>query len=213
MSVITVKIYSEEGSAKGEMNLSPAVFGVPVKPHVLHQAVVAQQANSRRVLAHTKTRGEVRGGGKKPWRQKGTGRARHGSIRSPIWVGGGVTFGPRSDRNFSLKLNRKTRTSAIRMALSEKASDGSLVVIESLTFPEFKTKRMAGILSKLPSAGKKSLLVLPRSDEKTERSARNLPRVTTRNAGNLNVVELLNASALITTTDGVKRIEEIYRPK
>jgi len=164
-------------------------------------------------VAHTKTRGEVRGGGRKPWRQKGTGRARHGSTRSPIWVGGGVTFGPRSERNFEVKLNRKTRVAAIRMALTEKVADGKLIVLESLAFPEYKTKRMAGIMGKLPTVGRKTLLVLPVSDGKVSKSAANIPAVTTRNAGNLNVIDLVNNSALLTTREGVKRIEGIYGPK
>ncbi|OGL74210.1 50S ribosomal protein L4 [Candidatus Uhrbacteria bacterium RIFCSPHIGHO2_12_FULL_57_11] len=213
MKKLSTIVYTEEGKPTGEIDLNPAVFGVAVKPQVLQQAIIAQRANARRSVAHTKTRGEVRGGGRKPWRQKGTGRARHGSTRSPIWVGGGVTFGPRSERNFEVKLNRKTRVAAIRMALTEKVADGKLIVLESLAFPEYKTKRMAGIMGKLPTVGRKTLLVLPVSDGKVSKSAANIPAVTTRNAGNLNVIDLVNNSALLTTREGVKRIEGIYGPK
>ena len=213
MKKLSTIVYTEEGKPTGEIDLNPAVFGVAVKPQVLQQAIIAQRANARRSVAHTKTRGEVRGGGRKPWRPKGTGRARHGSTRSPIWVGGGVTFGPRSERNFEVKLNRKTRVAAIRMALTEKVADGKLIVLESLAFPEYKTKRMAGIMGKLPTVGRKTLLVLPVSDGKVSKSAANIPAVTTRNAGNLNVIDLVNNSALLTTREGVKRIEGIYGPK
>ena len=213
MKKLSTIVYTEEGKPTGEIDLNPAVFGVAVKPQVLQQAIVAQRANARRSVAHTKTRGEVRGGGRTPWLQKGTGRARHGSTRSPIWVGGGVTFGPRSERNFEVKLNRKTRVAAIRMALTEKVADGKLIVLESLAFPEYKTKRMAGIMGKLPTVGRKTLLVLPVSDGKVSKSAANIPAVTTRNAGNLNVIDLVNNSALLTTREGVKRIEGIYGPK
>ena len=206
-------VYNQKGEQAGKITLPEAVFGAKWNADLVHQVSQSFLSNKRQGSAHTKNRGEVSGGGKKPWKQKGTGRARHGSTRSPIWVGGGVTFGPRSERNFEVKLNRKTRVAAIRMALTEKVADGKLIVLESLAFPEYKTKRMAGIMGKLPTVGRKTLLVLPVSDGKVSKSAANIPAVTTRNAGNLNVIDLVNNSALLTTREGVKRIEGIYGPK
>lgn len=208
-----VTIKDIHGAAVGELELDPSVFGVAVKPTVIHEAVVAQQANARHAVAHTKTRGEVRGGGKKPWRQKGTGRARHGSIRSPIWVGGGITFGPRPDRNFSHRINRKKRTLAIRMALSEKAADDGLVVLDDLKAAEFKTKFVAGALKALGLGSRKTLLVLAGRDEKTAKSAANIPTLTTRNAENLNVIDLVGHRTLLTTRAAVERIVSLYKPK
>src|SRR3989338_825860 len=157
-------IYNQKGKEVGKISLPESVFGLKWNADLVHQVVVSMDSIARTSVAHTKNRGEVRGGGRKPWRQKGTGRARHGSTSSPIWVGGGVTFGPRSERNFEVKLNRKTRVAAIRMALTEKVADGKLIVLESLAFPEYKTKRMAGIMGKLQTVGRKTLLVLPVSD-------------------------------------------------
>ena len=127
---IKIKIYNQNAEAAGEMELSPKVFGVKVNHDLIHQAVVTQMANERQVIAHTKDRSEVRGGGRKPWAQKGTGRARHGSSRSPIWIGGGVTFGPRNDRNFKMRLNRKMKQNAMLMALSDKAAGDNFIVFD-----------------------------------------------------------------------------------
>ena len=213
MKNLSVAIYDQKGKPVGEQALTPAVFGVAVKPVVVHEAAVAQQANARPSLAHTKTRGEVRGGGKKPWRQKGTGRARHGSIRSPIWVGGGVTFGPRSERNFSVKINRRTRNLALRMTLSDKVADGMFLVLDSLTLPEYKTKSLLAVIGALPVKTRKTLLVLPVRDEKLTRSARNIPGIRTVNAASLSVMDILNAGRIVTSKEGVARIEAVYSPE
>src|SRR3989344_3231877 len=146
----TVKLYNQEGHPVGELVLEPTLFDVKPDAALVHAAVIAQEANARQVLAHTKGRGEVAGSGKKPWKQKGTGRARHGSRRSPIWIGGGVTFGPTKERNFSLKLNRKVRRKALAMVLSDKVVQEKLLAIDSLEMKEGKTKQIATLLKKLP---------------------------------------------------------------
>lgn len=146
---LKIKVYNQNAEAAGEMELSSKVFGVKANEALVHQAVVAQMANERKVIAHTKTRSEVRGGGKKPWAQKGTGRARHGSSRSPIWKGGGVTFGPRKDRNFKLRINKKMKQSAIFMVLSDKVTSNHLVVLDKISLTEFKTKIFNQILTGL----------------------------------------------------------------
>lgn len=142
-------VYNQEGAVTGSQELSDKVFGVGVKNEVVHQVAVAMMGNKRQVLAHTKGRGEVRGGGRKPWRQKGTGRARHGSIRSPLWVGGGVTFGPTKERNFSKKINTKMRRKAITMCLSDRVKDGKLVLLDGLSLKDGKTKEIVGVFEKL----------------------------------------------------------------
>ena len=144
------KVYNLEGKATGEIELSDAIFGVKIKPEIVHQVFTAQMNNRREPWADTKKRGEVRGGGKKPWQQKGTGRARHGSIRSPIWKGGGVTFGPLSVRNYKTKINDKLRRLALKMCLSDKASGAALWVVEDFKFAEPKTKLFANFLKALP---------------------------------------------------------------
>jgi large subunit ribosomal protein L4 len=149
---LKVKVYNQNAESVGEMELSPKVFGVKVKPALVYQAVVTQMANMRKVLAHTLIRSEVRGGGKKPWAQKGTGRARHGSSRSPIWRGGGVTFGPRKDRNFKMRLNKKMRQGAMLMALSDKVANEHFIVLDKLEMAEYKTKVFDGIVEKLADA-------------------------------------------------------------
>lgn len=213
MATLSTPIYNREGKAIGQQDLSPIVFGVTPKEAVLHEAMVAQMANARQPVAHTKTRGEVRGGGRKPWRQKGTGRARHGSSRSPIWVGGGITFGPRSDRNFSLKLNRRTKNLAVRMSLSSKVADGKLVVLDAFTMEQYKTKEVAALIHALPVKSNKILLVLPTREEKVTKSARNIPGLTTINAASLNVVDILGHGTVLTTAAGVDRMTAVLAPK
>jgi large subunit ribosomal protein L4 len=151
-----IKIYNQKGEAVGDLKLSDKVFGVKVNEALVYQAVVTQMANERQVLAHTKDRSEVRGGGKKPWRQKGTGRARHGSIRSPIWIGGGVTFGPTSARNFSKKINKKMKQKSIFMALSDKVANNNLVILDKLEMDEFKTKAFNEMIENLLNGSKKA---------------------------------------------------------
>lgn len=208
-----IPIYTQEGKIVGELEISPEIFGVGVKNFVIHQAVVAQMANARVALGHTKTRGEVSGGGKKPWKQKGTGRARHGSIRSPIWRGGGITFGPLSNRNFSQKLNRKVKRQAICMALSDKVAEKSLLVIDNLDLAEKRTKAVAGILKALPTKRGKILVALSKKEKESGRLAVNINRVTPIWAGSLNVVDLLKNVNLVTTVEGIKEMEKIYGNK
>lgn len=144
--MLKIAVYNQKGEQIGDQKLNEAIFGIKINPAVVHQAVIAQLANVRKVLAHTKTRGEVRGGGKKPWRQKGTGRARHGSIRSPIWIGGGVTFGPRKERNYKLKINKKVKQKSIFMALSDKVANSKFILLDVLELPAAKTKEMAKLI-------------------------------------------------------------------
>ncbi len=208
-----VAIYSREGKTAGTLELDSAIFGVKVKPAILHEAVVAQQANARVAIAHTKTRGEISGGGKKPWKQKGTGRARHGSIRSPIWRGGGITFGPRSNRNFSKKINSKVKRQAILMALSDKVASGALYVLESLGGDFSKTKDIAKIMRALPITKGKMLLALPSSEKRSGRLAANIARVSPIGVGSINVVDVLGNANLVTTVEGVKELSKMYKTK
>lgn len=209
MSMPSVKVYSLEGKAVGTKTLPDEIFGLPVRPEVVQQAVLAQRANARQPIAHTKTRAEVRGGGKKPWRQKGTGRARHGSIRSPLWKGGGVTFGPRNTRNFSLKLNKKVRRQALFMALSDKVAADQLVLLESLQLPAIKTKVMATLLKKLP-VGASILLVLPGKDESVVKSSRNISGLTPIRGDSLNVIDVLRHQSLLMPTSAIETIVKTF---
>lgn len=230
---IVIKKYNQEAEETGEQKLSSAVFGVKIKPELVHQAVVAQQANSRQILAHAKGRSEVRGGGKKPWKQKGTGRARAGSSRSPIWIGGGVTFGPTKERNFSLKINKKMKRSALLMCLSDKVKENRLILLDKIELDKIKTKKMNEILKKfenkfarkIESKEKKdgakkvkkenfsALLALGDKSENIIKSARNLQKVGTVRSDGLNIVDILKYKYLITTVDSVKKIEKIYLNK
>lgn len=209
---LTVKVYDVAGKAVAEERLNPSVFAVASNPTLVQAVVTAQLANARHAIAHTKTRGDVRGGGKKPWKQKGTGRARHGSIRSPIWKGGGVTFGPRSNRNFSKKVNRKAKQKALLMTLSDKAANGKLVLLNELAFPEIKTKRFAEILAKLP-VKRTVLTVLPARDEKVVLSTRNIPGVTAIRADSLNVYDILRHDCLLMPIASLPVIEKTYGAK
>lgn len=203
------KVYNQEGKEVKEIELSDAVFNVKVKPEVVHEVFVALRGNAREPWADTKGRGEVSGGGKKPWQQKGTGRARHGSIRSPIWKGGGVAFGPLSVRNYDTKVNKKTRRLAVRMCLSDKAQNGALCVVENFSLKESKTKLFASILKALPLKQKTFLVVTSGKDEAVMRASGNMKAVKTSRAEDLNVVDLLSKQAIITTAEGVKKIEEM----
>ncbi len=185
--------------------LKEEVFGVKARPHLLHQVVAMQLSNRRAGTASTKTKGFVRGGGKKPWRQKGTGRARAGSIRSPLWVGGGTIFGPQA-RDYSYRLPKKARREALLSALSLKNSDGRIIVLDKLEVAEAKTKLMRKVLEDLQV--KSALIVVPESDEKVERSARNLPAVKVLRAEGLNVHDLLRYEHLILTAESLRLLEE-----
>ena len=204
------KLFNQSGEEIGKVELPDRIFNVKVNPDLVHQVVLAQTANERKPLAHAKGRGEVRGGGKKPWRQKGTGRARHGSIRSPIWKGGGVTHGPLKEKDYSKKINKKSRQKALFMALSSKVRDGELKVVDSLELTEAKTKTMKGILERI--AGKGSvLLVQPDSNQKLVKASRNLPFAKTARADSLNVKDVLEKKLLILMKDSIPVIEKTYR--
>lgn len=206
-----VILYNQEGKSVGELDLDAALFDVKPNMALIHEALVAQKANSRQTLAHTKDRSEVAGTGKKPWKQKGTGRARHGSRRSPIWVGGGITFGPRSDRNYSVKLNRTAKRKALAMVLTDKVACDKFVAIETMVLPEAKTKTIAGLLKKLPSAGKKTLVVLEAANTAAARAARNLPRVTTLSAHSLNIADLLANDFVIASKEAIETITKTFK--
>ncbi len=200
---IVLNVYNTKGEVVGTHELDPRLFGVALKEGVVHLAVLAQHANARKVVASTKTKGEVRGGGKKPWKQKGTGRARHGSIRSPLWRGGGVVFGPRADRNFSLKINKKAKRKALTMVLSDKVSQGNVILVDAFTLSTPKTKEAFQVFNKLPIRSlddKKQgrvALVLSADMKEARRSARNIPFVEILGAQNLNVVDLLQAKKVV----------------
>ena len=203
----TLKLISFQGEQVGELELAEGVFGAPVHVPAMHQVVVAQLANRRRGTHSTKDRGEVRGGGKKPWRQKKTGRARHGSNRSPLWTGGGVTFGPKP-RDYSQKVNKKVRALAIRSALSLKVRDELMTVVESFDLAQPSTKEMLSFFAAV--GARKPLIVLPETDEIVVKSARNVPGAKVINMGNINVYDLLNAGTLVTTPQVISRLEEVY---
>lgn len=205
----TVPVYSATGANVGTTELPDQLFGVAVNPHVVAEAIRIQRANRRVAVAHTKTRGEVRGGGRKPWRQKGTGRARHGSIRSPIWAGGGVTHGPRSSRNYTLKLNAKIRRQALAMSLSDKVSASKFVVVEDLALAQPKTRGLTGILAKLP-VERPVLVAVPESNSPTYRASRNLRDVETIRADSLNVEAVVGARTFLVEKGALGRIVATY---
>ena len=204
------KTYNQIGEELAQTRLPSEIFDVKMDTDLVHQVAVAQMSNRRQVSAHTKDRGEVRGGGKKPWRQKGTGRARHGSRRSPLWKGGGVTFGPTKERNFKKKINQKMGRKALLMVLSAKVKSGTLIILDSLKIEKLKTKLMADVLSKLPCKEQSCLIALSSMDKDVIASARNLAKVQTRQAKDLNVLDLLNTKYLIVPKDAIKVIKEPF---
>ncbi len=206
-----VKVYNLEGKEAGELELAKEIFEVEGKEELVHQVVVAQNNNSRQNLAHTKIRSEVRGGGAKPWKQKGTGRARHGSRRSPIWIGGGITFGPRKDRNFSQKVNKKMKNKALCMVLTDKVKSGKIIVLDKLELAEAKTKKLAELLNKLPSKNNSTLISLAKKDEKIVKAANKLNKVGVLSADSLNVVDLLGKNYLVVDKAAIEKIVEVYK--
>ena len=202
-----VAIYNTNGEQVGEIDLNDSVFGIPVHESVLHDAVVAYLANQRQGTHDTKTRAEVRGGGRKPWRQKGTGRARHGSRSSPIWRGGGAVFGPHP-RDYSIKLPKKVRRLAMKSALSSKVENGDIVVLDDLRLEQPKTRDMVRILENL-KVDKKALVVTAAQDENVIKSTRNIVGVKPTTAGFLNVYDLMAHQTLVITRDAVSRMEEV----
>ncbi len=201
-----VNLYTWEGKATGTLDLPDAFFGVKPKAHVVHEVIVAQDANSREAIAHTKDRSEVSGGGKKPWKQKGTGRARHGSIRSPIWSGGGITHGPRSDRNFTVKINKKMKRLAIAMLLSDRVNDGAFVAVEDFAIPEAKTKYVAAMRKALPGTGTSALVIVTKGDAAMKRAAVNLPKTTTIHAHSLNARDLAKFRTIVASKAAIDEI-------
>ena len=204
----TVEVYNVQGEQVGELELSPGIFDAEVNEKLLFDVVQMLLAARRRGTANTKTRGEVRGGGRKPWRQKGTGRARHGSIRSPIWTGGGITFGP-SPRKYRYLLPKKMRRAALRSALTSRLAGKGITVLNELKLTAPKTKEIVQILNNLGLGGS-VLLVTGEADSNIYKSARNIPGVDTAVAGMLNVLDILNHDALLLTKDAVARIEEVF---
>jgi len=203
-------LYNQENKEIGTILLPKEVFEVKVNPDLVHQVVVSQMANKRRVIAHTKGRGEVRGGGRKPWRQKGTGRARHGSIRSPIWRGGGVTFGPTKNRVFKKKINKKMRRKALFMVLSAKVNEKLITVLDNLKLEKAKTNEISKILKKILPPKTSALMILPQKDEKILRAGKNIPKFRIIEARNLSALDLLSFKYLILAKEAVKKIQETF---
>ena len=203
-----VDLLNKEGKKVGDIELSEEIFNVEVNVDVMHEVVLNYLANQRQGTQSTKTRSEVSGGGKKPWKQKGTGRARQGSIRAPHWVGGGVALGPKP-RSYNYTVNKKEKRLAIKSMLSSKVLENELVVVESLPLKEIKTKEMARILNNLKVEGK-AVILLPEKDEIVQKSARNIEGVKTLQVGTINVYDLLKHKNLVVTEDTVKKLEEVY---
>ena len=203
-----VSLYNMEGKEVGTIELSDAIFGVEVNQHLVHMAVVQQLANNRQGTQKAKTRSEVSGGGRKPWRQKGTGHARQGSIRAPQWVHGGVAIGPKP-RDYRYSLNKKIKRLAMKSALSVKLKDENLLVLDSIRMEEFKTKTIVQMLKALNVEGK-ALIVMPEVDKKVIKSAANIPGVKTTLVNTLNVYDILNYDKFIVVQDAVAKIEEVY---
>ena len=204
----SARVVDQAGAVTGSFDLPEAVFGIEPNEPVMHQALLRQLANARQGTSSTKTRSEVRGGGRKPWRQKGTGRARQGSTRSPQWEGGGVVFGPHP-RSYRMDMPRKQRRLALRSALSAKAQDGGLVVLEAFTLEVPETRAVTTLLRSV-DAGKRVLVVLGSHNEMLEKSARNIAEVQVTLAGNLSVRDLLIAETVIVTRDAIEHIEEAF---
>jgi large subunit ribosomal protein L4 len=205
-----VNLYKKDGSVAGSIELSDAIFAVPAKVGLIHEVIVAQDANSRVQYAHVKDRSEVAGTGKKPWKQKGTGRARHGSRRSPIWSGGGVTFGPNAFRNFFKKINKKMRRKAIAMLLSNKVATEKFVVVDSFGFTEAKTSTIDNLRNSLPGANKKAVIVTTPEDIAVVMAARNHPNTVTIAAHSLNARDLAKYEYVIASSKAIDIINETF---
>ena len=213
-----IKVYNQKGTAEGKLNVSDLLFAVPANADLVYQVATAQMSNQRQVLAHAKTRSEVRGGGKKPWRQKGTGRARHGSIRSPIWIGGGVAHGPSKDVNFKKKINTSTARKALAVVLSSRVADGHMLVVESLDLTSGKTKDAVKAIAAVTKgfkeykAGSRILLALAggKDDVMLRRSVSNLQYVDTYRASDLNALTVLSYPYIIATKAAVAAMEKSF---
>lgn len=214
------KIFSKEGKETGKVKLPSTVFGVAWNSDLVHEVVVGMQGNARAGTAHTKDRSEVRGGGKKPWRQKGTGRARHGSRRSPIWTGGGVAFGPRSEKDYSVKINKKTRAKALAVVLSRKIADNEVIFVDSLSMTEPKTKEAKAVFKAIATGSgneamarkrkNAALVVLTSRDTATEKSFRNFGNIEVAQAKDINPVDLLTYKYVVVTqpTEAIEILEK-----
>jgi len=213
-------LYNQKAENIGKVDLPDQIFGLKMNNDLVHQIVTSQRSNKRQVIAHAKGRGEVRGGGKKPWKQKGTGRARHGSIRSPIWKGGGVTFGPDKEKSYKKKINKKMSRKALFMVLSSKARDNQLLVIDDIRLENSKTKEMAMVMKNLSGlmdlpdrqAGKnpKALFVVPAMEDKIKRSSGNLQNLFAVEARNINPLEVLSHKYLIILKDSIEVINKVF---
>jgi len=203
-----IDVYNIEGKKVNDVELKEDIFGIIPNEELVHSVIVNYLANQRQGTQSTKTRAEVRGGGKKPWRQKGTGRARQGSIRAPHWVGGGIALGPKP-RSYSYKLNKKERRLAIKSCLSLKVIENELTVVDKFEFNEIKTKEVAKMLNNLKLEGK-TLILLPEKNEIIQKSARNIKGVKTLSVNTINAYDLVNYKNLVVTLDTVKRLEEVY---
>ena len=202
-----VSVYNIEGKEVGTIDLNDAVFGVEVNEHLVHMAVVSQLANKRQGTQKAKTRSEVSGGGRKPWRQKGTGHARQGSTRAPQWTGGGVVFAP-TPRDYSFKLNKKERRAALKSALTSRVEEKKFIVIDEINFDEIKTKKFQDVLNNLSVS--KALVVLEDGNKNAELSARNIADVKTAKTNTINVYDILKYNTVIATKAAVQAIEEVY---
>ena len=202
-----VSVYNMEGKEVGTIELNDAVFGVEVNEHLVHMAVVAQLANKRQGTQKAKTRSEVSGGGRKPWRQKGTGHARQGSTRSPQWTGGGMVFAP-TPRDYTITLNKKEKRAALKSALTSRVNENKLVVVDELKFDEIKTKNFKAVMNNLKVS--KALVVLADNDQNTVLSARNIPEVKTSLVNTINVFDILKYNTVVATKAAVASIEEVY---
>ena len=202
-----VAVFNMEGKEVGTLDLSDAVFGVEVNEHLVHMAVVQQLANKRQGTQKAKTRSEVSGGGRKPWRQKGTGHARQGSTRAPQWTGGGVVFAP-VPRDYSFKLNKKEKRAALKSALTSRVQENKLIVVDELKFDEIKTKNFKQVMDNLKVV--KGLVVINENDKNVVMSAKNLAKVNTTLTSTLNVYDIMKAGTVVLTKDAVKTIEEVY---
>ncbi len=205
-----IDVYSQQGEKMGTTLLPKEIFDLQVNSDLIYQVAVSLMANQRRIIAHTKDRSEVRGGGRKPWRQKGTGRARHGSRRSPLWKGGGVTFGPTKNRIFKKKINKKMKRKALLMVLSAKVKNNLLILLDKIKLEKAKTKGIIEIFRKLPCKEKSSIVALPAMDKNIILAARNVPKVKVVQARDLNALDLLSFEYLIMPKEAIKIMKETF---
>jgi large subunit ribosomal protein L4 len=211
-----LELYNQKGESSGKVEVADQLFQAPFHPDLVHQAWRVMRANQRRTIAYVKDRSEVRGGGKKPWSQKGTGRARHGSIRSPIWKGGGVTHGPSSARSFALRINRRMARQALLGVLSQKAEKKEIKIMEDYKPFQGKTKEAVRVLHNLLGVKKRRpsvLFILPQKEEKAKQSLRNIPRLSYTRINNLNILDLLNNRFLVFSKESLQELENILKSK